>query len=82
MPALLRATPGANDTDARANLANAVVSAKAAYFVAQSYSWDGSPLSPLSFADAGSGIFVVDGVVCRPGPELCERAGRGRELPR
>jgi type II secretory pathway pseudopilin PulG len=49
MPALLRSPPGANDTGARANLTNAVISAKAAYSVVQSYSWDGSPLSPLSF---------------------------------
>jgi type II secretory pathway pseudopilin PulG len=49
MPALLRTSPAANDTDARANLANAIDSAKAAYFVGQSYSWEGAALSPLSF---------------------------------
>jgi hypothetical protein len=49
MPALLRSSPGTNDTDARANLTNAVISAKAAYSVAQSYSWEDAPLSPLSF---------------------------------
>ncbi len=49
MPALLRTSPAANDTDAHANLANAVESAKAAYFVGQSYSWEGAALSPLSF---------------------------------
>jgi type II secretory pathway pseudopilin PulG len=49
MPALLRTSPAANDTDARANLANAIDSAKASYFVGQSYSWKGAALSPLSF---------------------------------
>ena len=49
MPALLRAAPRANDPGARANLLNAVVAAKAAYFVNQSYAWKGSPLSALSF---------------------------------
>ncbi len=49
VPALLRTSPAANDTDARANLANAVDSAKAAYFVGQSYSWKGAALLPLSF---------------------------------
>jgi len=52
VPSLLRPTPGANDTDARANLTNAIFSAKSAYFVNQSYSWEGSPLSPLSFESA------------------------------
>ena len=52
VPSLMGTTPGANDTDARANLTNAVVSAKSAYFVNQSYAWKGSPLSPLSFASA------------------------------
>ena len=61
VPALLGTTPGANDTDARANLTNAIVSAKAAYFVNQSYSWKGLPLSPLSFASAGSGISWTTG---------------------
>jgi hypothetical protein len=49
MPALLRTSPATNDIDARANLMNAVASAKAAYFVDQSYTWEGVPLSPLSF---------------------------------
>ncbi len=49
MPALLRTVPRANDPGARANLLNAVVAAKAAYFVNQSFSWEGSPLSALSF---------------------------------
>jgi hypothetical protein len=49
MPALLHSSPGTDDTGARANLTNAVISAKAAYSDAQSYEWKGAPLSPLSF---------------------------------
>ncbi len=56
MPALLRTSPAANDTDARANLTNAVISARAAYFVGQSYWWEGVVLSPLSFDSQDPGF--------------------------
>ena len=52
MPALLRASPRADNVDAQANLRNAVIEAKGAYEPAQSYSFRGLPLSTLSFASS------------------------------
>jgi len=45
----LHGSPATSDTAARANLANSLVDARAAYDLSQSYSFDGSPLSTLSF---------------------------------
>ena len=50
MPALLRTSPRADNIDAQANLRNALIEAKSAYYPTQSYSFRGLPLSPLSFA--------------------------------
>ncbi len=68
MPALLRTSPGADDTDARANLANAIGSAKASYFVSQMYSWEGSPLSPLSFDSQDPAFSWTTGSCSGQGP--------------
>jgi type II secretory pathway pseudopilin PulG len=49
MPALLRGVPGANNIDAKANLANALVAARADYLSAQAYSYDGAAYPTISF---------------------------------
>lgn len=50
VPSFLHTTSSVDDADARANLQVAIIAAKSAYEVVQSYSYDGAPLTTLSFA--------------------------------
>jgi hypothetical protein len=50
LPPLLRVPPQTSNIDANANLMNAVVAARNLYFSYQSYDYENTPYSPLSFA--------------------------------
>jgi type II secretory pathway pseudopilin PulG len=69
MPALLRTSPSADNIDAQANLRNALVEARSAYFPTQSYSFKGLPLSTLSFAAAAPAFLWTTGSCSSSGPD-------------
>jgi len=68
MPALLRTSPRADNIDAQANLRNALVEARSSYYPTQSYAFNGSPLSPLSFATAAPAFSWTTGSCSSSGP--------------
>lgn len=69
MPALLQTSPRADNLDAKANLRNAVIEAKGAYYPTQSYSYRGLPLSPLSFAAAAPAFTWTTGSCSSASPD-------------
>jgi hypothetical protein len=66
----LHVSSDTSDTAARANLANALVDARAAYDLSRSYSFEGSPLSVLSF-DSQDAAFSWSTGSCAGKPSNC-----------